>query len=74
MAERRKYTLTDALESVELDKHWKQVFESGQAPDILISMEAKFQEAAKNYMALHDELRNWARQDIAMAREAGRRR
>lgn len=71
MTERRKYTLGFNIENVELDKHWRAILGSTDAPDIVVSLNAKLQRLAEEIMTVEDELRDWARQDIAMARSNG---
>lgn len=61
-----------ALSNNELETHWKNTFRSGKVSDTLASMVAKRQRLLNELDEAEGELRDWARLDIANARQFGR--
>lgn len=64
--------ISKEAQNLELDRHWREVFETGKASDTLVCLEARMQRAAQDFEDAMAELRDWARQDIANARQHGR--
>lgn len=53
------------LKPWELDIIWKTALSQPDAPDILVSLNAKLQKAHQDAMDAEDELRDWARQHMS---------
>ena len=49
----------------ELDNYWHAVLDKPNPPDIIVSLNARLERASKAVMDAEDELRDWARMQIA---------